>query len=661
MADCFPANITSRLESRGYVITRLPVKFDSPKTILERKLVLKRGVAVQGRVLCSDGKPAAGWRVVALPSWWDFHSSPGGELIKEDGTFVLSHIGPGAYDVTIHMPRGGGILDSSTLLRSVELASQHGPLVLHVDAPSPASMVENPRAFAFLGGRPKQDVWITATSNSARRMFATGRWPEPGGKRSDRFSMGPFPSGKYHLTFDSPEIETKEIDVDTATVKDLAVEVHVRGPIVLRGTVSLPGPKGPELAREFMVRVVRLKYQRGRQPRRRWDRIFDPRGQFTEQVPGPGIYAVEVTADGFLTVRSKPIDASHLPEKEIQITLSKGTTVAGTVVDEAGRPVDGAIVMSREKAGGELPLTAAETPDTIGVHTVAGRFQFEGLRPGKDTFEVVHPDYALATVRNFDVRAEGQEPLNVVLTRGGTICGHVHDEHGRLQAGVGLEFARSPYSYAGQRFGGPFAKAVTDANGYYEVHHLPDELIHILRESRGESPGVYHQAVLAANGKTRTVDLGSGPTVSGRLFLNGVPVATTDLRLGDEEHDGNVFGAQDVNGCGRGLFVHGRPAGEALFVLLERQAERVAPVGPRPSTRHQHGRSQRRSDRRSRKNRDGAALRKPRGRRPTRLVLLRPESVPGAFRRIPPSPSQERPVCLRAHRAGTIRHLRLSE
>ncbi len=52
-------------QSDEFVLMRLPVKIESPKTILERKLVLKRGVAVRGRVLCSDGKPAAGWRVRA--------------------------------------------------------------------------------------------------------------------------------------------------------------------------------------------------------------------------------------------------------------------------------------------------------------------------------------------------------------------------------------------------------------------------------------------------------------------------------------------------------------------------------------------------------------------------------------------------------------------
>ena len=267
---------------------------------------------------------------------------------------MLPHIGLGTYDIKIVMSGDGDSLAEAPLLRNVDLASQHGPLVLHVDAPSPGSIVVLRGHFHFTGGRPSQPIGITAIS--ARGISVHSQWRPWGNVDAFRFAV---PSGKYHVSFNSFEIEEGAIDVDTASVKDLAVDLHVRSQLVLRGSVSLPGAAGPEPAREFLVRVVRLKDQRGRQPRRRWQRVFDLQGKFTEQLPGPGVYAVEATADGFLTVRSEPIDANHLPEKGIQITLTKGASVAGTVVDEEGRPIDGAIVMSLAKSGawGELPVT----------------------------------------------------------------------------------------------------------------------------------------------------------------------------------------------------------------------------------------------------------------------------------------------------------------
>lgn len=298
-------------------------------------------------------------------------------------------------------------------------------------------------------------------------------------------------------------------------------------------------------------------------------------------MPGPGIYAVEATADGFLTVRSEPIDTNHMPGKAIQITLSKGATVAGTVVDEEGRPIDGAIVMSLAKAGGQLPVTAAETPDEIGVRTVAGRFRFEGLTPGSDMFQVAHRDYALATLPNVEVRSPPEEPLRIVMKRGGTVCGHVQDERGRLMAGVSLHFQRRAGVFEGQRFSSRFATAVTDANGYYEVHHLPEELIHILPDSRGDSLGVFHQAVLPVNGKTRTVDFGAGSTVSGQLFINGAACLdeiATDRRLARVG-----FWGQDNHRFHRGVRLCRRSAGEAPIVLFRQDAgPRMGRMGRSP-------------------------------------------------------------------------------
>ncbi|HEV3301267.1 MAG TPA: M56 family metallopeptidase, partial [Planctomycetaceae bacterium] len=535
-----PAEYVFAFKSDGFVMTRLTVKIESPKSVIERKLVLKRGVSVKGTVACSDGKPAAGWRVVALPSWWDFHSSPIGELIAKDGTFVLPHIGPGAYEVTISIPTQ----DNSKLLRNVELINQKGRLTLRIDAPSPDSMVMIHGRFRFIGGRPKSRIWISATSSEGQH--SSGDWR--GGQRSDDFSLGPVPSGKYRLLFDSPEIETKQIDSVTAPVKDLKVDIQVRGLIVLRGSVVVTGAKGPEPVRDFLIRVVKLKNLRGTNftPSEKWQTVYGSRGEFAEEVPGPGIYAVEATADGFATIRSEPINTDELPKTGIRLTLSKGAVLFGTVVDEEGRPIDGAVVMSLAKSGGQLPMSSADIPEGIGVRTVHGRFHFDGLTPGNDTFQVVNPDYALALVRNLEVRSRQQESLTIVMKRGGTVAGHVQDERGRPLAGVSLRFQRYRSAFAGERYGSRFASAVTDANGYYEVHHLPEERIHILRDQGARSLGVFHQAVLPLNSQTRTVDFGGRVTVSGQLFVNGLPLASTKLNLTDQDAHGDDFGATTI-------------------------------------------------------------------------------------------------------------------
>jgi len=563
-----PGEYVFAAQSDDFVIARLAVKVQAPQTVVEHKVVLKRGVPVKGTVVCSDGKPAdGGCRIVALPSWWDFHSSPRGVLIKNDGTFVLRHIGPGTYNVSVVRPSGGSSLSTSTLLSGDDLSNRQGPLALRTDFPSVGAMGMIRGHFRFVGGRPKRNIWINATSLDGPRAWYSSTDDQRG-----TFRLGPVPRGRYRLLFDSPEIETKQIDSVTAPADDIEIDIQVRGPIVLRGSVAVPGEKGPEPVRDFLIRVVKLKNLRGTNftPSEKWQTVYDSRGEFAEDVPGPGIYAVEATADGFATVRSEPINTDQLPKTGIRLTLSKGAVLFGTVVDEEGRPIDGAVVMSLAKSGGQLPMSSADIPVGIGVQTVHGRFHFDGLMPGNDIFQVVHPDYALALVQNIEVRSRQQESLAIVMKRGGTVAGHVQDEHGRPLAGVSLRFQRYPSTFDGDRYGSRFATAVTDANGHYEVHHLPEELIHILRDQGARSPGVFHHTVLPLNGKTRTVDFGGGRTISGRLFINGVPLANTKLLLADEHSSNDDFGTTAITDSDGAFVFSGIPEGKRYLYFSVR-------------------------------------------------------------------------------------------
>jgi hypothetical protein len=540
---------------------------EAPKSILERKVVLKRGVAIKGTSFYSDGKPVVGGRVVAIPSWWQLNWFPFGESVQEDGTFVLPHIGPGRYDVTLRIPRR---VEVCPRLDHVDLIARPQPLSLNMNSPSPGPLVLIKGHLHFIGGRPRHFLWITA--NSADRSRTVESKFES--RDQDAFEVGPLPKGKYDLMFHSPEIEIKRVKGVTAPSDDLQVDIQVSGLIELHGSVAVPGAKGPEPVGDFRIRVIKVKDLHGRRnrPSENWQRLDNPKGEFAAELSGPGIYAVEATADGFGTVRSESINTDHLPKDPIRITLSKGASLAGTVVDEEGRPIDGAVVMSLAKADGELPLSLDQhVGKEIGVQTVAGQFRFDGLSPGTDTFQAMHPDYALTTVRNFEIPAHGEGNLAIVMKRGGTVCGHVHDEGGRLLPGVRLQFRRDPGHFAGERYNNQFASAVTDANGYYEVRHLPEELVHILRDESDRSPGVAHRAVMPASGKTRTVDFGAGAAISGRLFVNGAPRASTRLLLSDEDSAWTDFQATATTDENGDFAFKGVPYGRRYLYFSARQ------------------------------------------------------------------------------------------
>lgn len=563
-----PAEYVLAFAKQDFVPTLFIVKIDAPKTILERKVVLKRGVPIKGTSFYSDGEPVKGGRIVAIPSWWQPNWYPFGEEVKADGTFVLPHIGPGRYDVTLTVP---GRSELWPRLDHVDLVGATKPLSLNMRSPSPGPMVLIKGHLHFIGAKPRRVLWITADSSD--RLRTTDRKFDP--TSGNEFEVGPLPAGKYDLIFHSPEIEVKRVKGVTAPTDDLQVDIQVTPMIALHGFVAVSGAKGTQRVGYFRIRLIKMRNLRGsrNQPREDWQRIYDPKGEFTTELPGPGIYAVEATANGFATVRSERINTDSLPKDPIRITLSKGASLSGTVVDEQGRPVDGAIVMSLAKANGELPQSVGENRgEEIGVRSVAGRFQFDGLSPGTDTFEALHPNYALTIVRNVEIPAHDEGTLALVMKRGGTVCGHVHDERGRLLPGVRLQFKSDPLRGAGQRYDNRFASAVTDANGYYEVRHLPEQLVHILRDENDRSPGIAQCAVMPANGKTRTVDFGAGPTISGRLFINGVPQPSTRLLLSDEDAawtDFHAFATTDANGD---FAFKGLPYGRRYLYFSVRQS-----------------------------------------------------------------------------------------
>ena len=148
----------------------------------------------------------------------------------------------------------------------------------------------------------------------------------------------------------------------------------------------------------------------------------------------------------------------------------------------------------------------------------------------------------------------------------------MHDEKGRLMAGVRLEFRSMASHYAGERDNHQYATAVTDANGYYEVRRLPEELVHILSGRRGgDLVGVWHRTVQPASGKTRTVDSAAGATISGRLFINGVPRASARLLLSDESPIGDDFNATTTADANGAFVFTGVPRGRRHLYFSARQ------------------------------------------------------------------------------------------
>jgi hypothetical protein len=273
----------------------------------------------------------------------------------------------------------------------VNLFDRKEPLDLKVDFPSLASMEFIEGRIRYKGeGRPKRGFWMHLSS-PADPLLGAGHYVQPGDKT---FKIGPLGRGRYGLRIESQELEPKELGGIATGTKNLDLEIQVRGPLALKGLVT--ADEGGPPFKKLRVRLFKTQYLRGPNysPDQHWQNVADPKGAFTIVIPGPGVYVVEASADGYAIGRSQPANSDTDLNAQLRVQLSKGLRVSGMVVDEAGRPIDGATVLAYSQFGTTLPVSADKVLSGVGVSTRDGRFSFEHLNPGHETLRVLHRDYA---------------------------------------------------------------------------------------------------------------------------------------------------------------------------------------------------------------------------------------------------------------------------
>lgn len=400
------------------------------------EFVLEKGVDIVGVATCSDGLPAAGWRISAKPKWWhSIHSWPGKDLVAEDGTFVLPHVAPGLHRLEVHIPVDGG--SRGIWSTDVNLPPETGLLDLRIPQPSPYGRVSISGTIVFTEGRYEGGGWIHAYSDA-----------------------GHF--GSTHLDAGQTEF----------TLTDL-----------------VPGLYDVE------VRVGGVK---------RFKNIEAPSEGVVLEIP--------VGHQGDMMGWAAPA------EKRPSLVLS------GIVVDEAGRPVEGAAISDCYTQAKTAEAKRLATTDAEGRFTI-------GDVPGGETerwFVFRHPDYA-RTLRCIEMAAEGVTEARIILEKGGAVEGIVYDWQGSPlpEADVYLMDEKS-FSYWAQNRA-RLGKVTTDAFGYYRIEHLPDELCYVFRGDPATELGVVLTSILPRAGQTVRLDIGGPWKTAGRLMCKGEPVANTKL------------------------------------------------------------------------------------------------------------------------------------
>ncbi len=255
-------------------------------------------------------------------------------------------------------------------------------------------------------------------------------------------------------------------------------------------------------------------------------------GDFSLGAAGPGIYQVQAAADGYAPCWSDPINSDE--NQATLISLSQGCMLTGRIINQSGDPVNNARVIPLSWASDPHPRTQLLFASEKGAALTAdGLFTLSHIPAGMESLKIMHAHYAPKTVRDIDITAGQITDIDdIVLSSGGSIEGFVLDEQDNPLANQPLVFCDAmtgTTNVTSQRW----ATVVTDANGFYAVHHLPTQLCYVYQDKLWRMRGVISRAVTPKAGETVRLDFGGAFKVRGIIEAQNevLPQRRVTLRL----------------------------------------------------------------------------------------------------------------------------------
>lgn len=174
-----------------------------------------------------------------------------------------------------------------------------------------------------------------------------------------------------------------------------------------------------------------------------------------------------------------------IPEK-FTAMLDKGWTVGGVIVDESGKPIEGAKVspsVNFKKRPGDTSQLGVGTKIKTDAN---GRWHFDYVPASKAEvyLSVDHPDYRPWRKRvarsEFEVKANASSSAKIILKEGLNITGSVTDENGKPIAGALVR----------TKFMNDIRKATTDEFGVYLITGCEPRVTRVAVSANGRAPEV---------------------------------------------------------------------------------------------------------------------------------------------------------------------------
>jgi uncharacterized GH25 family protein len=241
-------------------------------------------------------------------------------------------------------------------------------------------------------------------------------------------------------------------------------------------------------------------------------------------------------------------------ETRLDVQLSSGQRITGSVVTESGAPVADAEVEAFSSGSLESARTNA-----------SGVFELESASPGRYRFSANKAGFAEGTVEDFDISSGA--PVRITLRTGGTIYGRV----------TGLTPQELTETFVDARSPTSSARGTVDANGNYRIEGVAIGTVTVRAMAGAGMSGSARQSA------PQTVDLAAGGShqldiafrgdivISGRVLRNGAPIRGASVNFYPRGTSARSSGMSPTDEQGR-YSVSGLEEGEYNVTVGDRMA-----------------------------------------------------------------------------------------
>lgn len=492
------------------------------------EVTMQKGRTVKGYIEYSDGVPASDLKIVSEPHWWSKSNLSGPRTeIESDGTFTLPNIAPEKYCISAYYP----VKRSYKAINTIDFANHDGDLIFTLSEPSSQSLLTIKGIVKVIRKATVGNLYIdidsynttTNTNGSRTSIFKYDENDEAA------FEINRLKKGNYRLIFKSEHFKKVVLENIKPPVDDLYIEMEqiVKPEIVAMVVDKATGKPVTNMKARLIKTASRLGNSYG--VSEKWLERSNPQGRAFFTVT-PGVYQMQIIADGFALGVSEEIDTENL--KPVTVELTKGGTIKGRVINSAGKPVAGAEMSGLLYAGGNRANNSNDF--SIKTKSIAsdadGNFVLESLPEGLNAIKANHKDYSPVIISDITVvNGKVSEEITVELEDAAVIEGYVFDNNGNAIVDARLDYDQN----RGRVITGQSINfIVTDPNGYYRIEGLGENSYFIARNRGSFSEGVNSRTVTPVCGEATRLDFGGdGTIVMGTVVVDEIPSANLKLAL----------------------------------------------------------------------------------------------------------------------------------